>query len=433
MAKQPDHKKEFSADDLRRYHTGQMSPGERHTLEKAALEDPFLADALDGYAFTDTHEKDLSAIRVTLSGKTGRKKSLPLFFKGSSLVKAAAVVLVLAGAGWFVSTWNDAPRDLASGNSNVQLSRKVEVVQPPSSNAAAADTLHNLDKTGVKTENAITGMQQGDEPAIARGTTKNAPIPAKQKDLPAAFQQESDKDAVVVAGYTKLNEVMYRNDSVLAARAETAPAEARVRSATPGVTIARGPTRDQANYFKGRVVDANFNALPYATVVTDKKEAIQTDVHGNFTLESRDSVLQATVTALGYEPNRLQLNTSNQNTVVLKQNQANMDEVVVVSTAKVGRTERQYVVIDTLEPAGGWRRFDDYIAQNIKLPEAVERKDVSGEVRLSFEINSKGEPVNITVEKSLCAKCDEEAIRLLKAGPKWKKKKDQRGKLTIRF
>jgi hypothetical protein len=48
-------------------------------------------------------------------------------------------------------------------------------------------------------------------------------------------------------------------------------------------------------------------------------------------------------------------------------------------------------------------------------------------------VNDVGEPVNIKVEKSLCAQCDDEAIRLLKQGPKWKKKKNKKGKVTIRF
>ena len=39
----------FTAGDFERYHNGSMSPLEMHQLEKAAMEDPFLADALEGY------------------------------------------------------------------------------------------------------------------------------------------------------------------------------------------------------------------------------------------------------------------------------------------------------------------------------------------------------------------------------------------------
>ena len=41
-----DHK--YTAADFERYHSGKMSAGEMHALEKAAMEDPFLADALEG-------------------------------------------------------------------------------------------------------------------------------------------------------------------------------------------------------------------------------------------------------------------------------------------------------------------------------------------------------------------------------------------------
>ena len=67
------------------------------------------------------------------------------------------------------------------------------------------------------------------------------------------------------------------------------------------------------------------------------------------------------------------------------------------------------------------------------MPEELKTKTVSGEVQLSFDVNKEGQPVNIKVEKSLCQKCDEEAVRLLKDGPKWKKKKNKKGKLTIKF
>jgi hypothetical protein len=46
-------------------------------------------------------------------------------------------------------------------------------------------------------------------------------------------------------------------------------------------------------------------------------------------------------------------------------------------------------------------------------------------------VNENGEPINITVENSQCTQCNEEAIKLLKEGPKWKKGK--KGKISFRF
>ncbi len=52
---------------------------------------------------------------------------------------------------------------------------------------------------------------------------------------------------------------------------------------------------------------------------------------------------------------------------------------------------------------------------------------------LSFEINKNGNLKKIKVDQSLCALCDEEAIRLLIQGPKWKYMKDKRSVVTIQF
>ena len=40
---------QYSAQDIQRYLKGQMSPEEMHAIETAALDDPFLADAIEGY------------------------------------------------------------------------------------------------------------------------------------------------------------------------------------------------------------------------------------------------------------------------------------------------------------------------------------------------------------------------------------------------
>ena len=43
------HIKPYTAEDIQRYLNRQMTMPERHALEKAALEDPFLAEAIEGY------------------------------------------------------------------------------------------------------------------------------------------------------------------------------------------------------------------------------------------------------------------------------------------------------------------------------------------------------------------------------------------------
>src|SRR5690242_14877526 len=91
----------FTATDIDRYHSGKMSAAERHALEKAALDDPFLADALEGYALTSTPSADLATIQSRLDERTTRNRVVP-FYRRYKWLSAAAILLIIAGAGWLV-------------------------------------------------------------------------------------------------------------------------------------------------------------------------------------------------------------------------------------------------------------------------------------------------------------------------------------------
>ena len=62
MNEQSPDKKQYSLTDIEQYLQGKLSPAAMHDLEKAALQDSFLADAIDGYGSTD-----LSAVKDDLA------------------------------------------------------------------------------------------------------------------------------------------------------------------------------------------------------------------------------------------------------------------------------------------------------------------------------------------------------------------------------
>ncbi len=68
--------KKYSATDFARYYSGAMPPNEMHAIEKAALEDPFLADALEGYAYSIDAKKETDEIRIQLDEKRKQKKAI---------------------------------------------------------------------------------------------------------------------------------------------------------------------------------------------------------------------------------------------------------------------------------------------------------------------------------------------------------------------
>ncbi len=85
-----------------------------------------------------------------------------------------------------------------------------------------------------------------------------------------------------------------------------------------------------------------------------------------------------------------------------------------------------------VEPVKGWKTYQAYINTNNKLI----KKGLSGkEVELSFQVNANGDPVNILVVKAVEEVYNQEAIRLLKEGPKWNyaAHKPNKGTLNVKF
>ncbi|KAA9353738.1 TonB family protein [Larkinella humicola] len=69
---------------------------------------------------------------------------------------------------------------------------------------------------------------------------------------------------------------------------------------------------------------------------------------------------------------------------------------------------------------GGMVGLTRFINENLRYPEAAQKAHVSGKVFLSFVINTDGSFQDIQVLKGFGFGADEEAIRVLKAMPRWK-------------
>ena len=66
----------YSLEDIQRYLQGKMSAAEMHDIEKAALQDPFLADAIEGFTQADLSiaKQHLNEINATFLQKNKKLK-----------------------------------------------------------------------------------------------------------------------------------------------------------------------------------------------------------------------------------------------------------------------------------------------------------------------------------------------------------------------
>src|SRR4051812_11586671 len=93
----------YTLADIQRYLQGGMSAREMHDLEQAALEDPFLADALEGYSEADMQqaEQHLAQIETAIRQTQQRSKvvALPPLKKYRNWQVAASIILLISIAG----------------------------------------------------------------------------------------------------------------------------------------------------------------------------------------------------------------------------------------------------------------------------------------------------------------------------------------------
>lgn len=69
---------------------------------------------------------------------------------------------------------------------------------------------------------------------------------------------------------------------------------------------------------------------------------------------------------------------------------------------------------------GGEKALLNFIAENIVYPQSAKDKNISGRVFLSFVIDKDGSVTDVKVMRGIDKECDAEAMRVVKAMPKWK-------------
>lgn len=457
--------KHYTAEDISRYWSGKLSPQEMHAMEKAAMDDPFLADALEGYSSAGT-----SAIAADVRELHSRLKER---VKGASVVPlkrnrrwwaVAAVLILLCGAAALVyklSMQADAGVDKltatttekeskANENQSTALEPKDTVAIKPGADSTArlsdARTTASLQKPRGKNLAAGTKATK-EQNAVTQGDTHvNTEVMSAKIDSVVFTAKPTDKDN------QEYKLTPQKNDSPSLAENNARRYVPQALQGRAAGIQQRNATRDNEqrglannnsnglviNNFNGRIVDRNNMPIPFATVRADNAQLTTSDQSGNFQFRSFDSVVNLSVTSVGYEPRQFTMRHNQPQDVVLEETKGKLSEVVVTGygSAKKKQTTSQSslkVYVMDAQPEIGWDEYNKYIERNKRI-DSLEAS-VQGEVVLSFTVSKAGGLSNFNIEKSLGKKYDAEALRLVREGPRWRvlKNKKARAKVIIPF
>ncbi len=403
----------YTAEDFQRYHSGTMPTNEMHALEKAALEDPFLADALDGYAYSQNIESDIAELQSRLEEKQKQKN----VFSISSVIqhawwRIAALFIVIAGAGFLFYKIN-------FGNKKSSLAKnEIKNIKPQSDSIV-------FNKKDTVTTKGDPALQTQPAPAFAKKEKKSL---LHERSLFEKEVYSTEKKSEPALAESK------RDSTFINHNADSFKKDYYAQAAPKYL-------------LKGKVTDEKGNPVGFATIKDNNSDkAVVTDTTGKFLLQLPDSNTTATVSLAGYATKNVALQKDEESIIAMNKRKDNLDEVVVTGYGQKKQARKTGSALKSLsrkvagveisdsipQPIGGNDKFNAYVKENEKPQLDENNERISGEVTLSF-INKKGRPYNIKVIKSSCMPCEKEAIRLLQNGPDWSGKNNKRGTVIIKF
>jgi cytoskeletal protein RodZ len=434
--------------DVHKYLRGELSAREMHALEKAALDDPFLADALEGLAtrasLTDALDQDLSDLTSRLEGSVAEKKSRIFILPR---IRIAAAVILLAGLGLIALYTSTSKQKANTVNATRPQPPAADLATAPTTKAAEPPTTQPAAAAPATAPAAAAPTTAAATPAIAKlSAAPKAPTQLRRQEPPSASRaRQADVQSVA--------------DSLVypASPPPTTPAEKDLAK-MPGI-----PTKtDSFDYnpdlaansssvlqtkpllFSGQVLDTRNRPLAGVSLFLEgKRNGTVTDGEGYFKLyvPPRDTVRKLRVDYVGYDQTSIVLNSENRlsNVITLKEHGSGLNEVVVTG---LGMQRKETIAeapsedqkkLDSLwtraTPVIGRAAYLDYLAAGKKSLGAD--SSIHGTVGISFDIDQKGQLSNFKIEQSLSPVQDAGTIRLISEGPSWKLIRGKKARLLV--
>lgn len=361
------------------YIRGLRKGKEAHRLEKESMQDPFLADAMDGYNQVEgNHEQRIEKLRMQVSAHSAKKKNT------------------------YAITWSIAAcLVIGFGISSYFLFLKKSMT----------------DEVFIAEESVPAKLPEATTPA----TPTNPATPAAPV-TPRADKKEMSASAVIEPMMEEALEQTAELQEVAATMDTSESASDKKMRMAKVVTI------PNSNIIQGKVTDEKGEPIIGASVAYKGINiGTITNMNGEFSLVKKEGKKQLTAQFIGYDPVEIPVDTSQTMLIAMNENKQTLNEVVVVGYG-TNKNKKSTTVVTakeqadkdmTPQPVIGKRKYQKYLKENLVRPTDEKCAQVKGKVVLTFLVNKEGRPFYIKVKESLCESSDKEAIRLIQEGPDW--------------
>lgn len=402
---------------------GDAGQKEEQQLRQLASDDPFLADALEGLSALPAGNHAERVERIKAQARARGHNNRRLMFLLPRIAAAVVGAGLLIGGFWYLNT--------GSNNRPVAMEQAKKASAPSgvlTDSATQANARHEaMEGTGAVNREQDAGP--GNEPQNKIEQEEETPQLALVKPVPAIPSAQADSAPL------KSDEAAdhYALESLPATTQAEQPENAqgaRSKMAQPAQPAPGAPRQ-----LRGQVVDSGGQPLPGANVlVPGTRLGATTDANGNFQLALPAGENQIEVSYTGYQSVRQEVQPGEFLRIGLSESLV-MDEVVVTGYGnEKEKADAGGLKLHSTQPKPSVSsgKYKKYIRNNIRYPEAARKNGTEGTVELSFQVQPDGSLSGFKVIKGLGDGCNEEAIRLLREGPKWEGA-GQQGSYAVEF
>jgi hypothetical protein len=308
----------YTARDIEAYLAGNLSPQQMHAMEKAALDDPFLAEAMEGYEAVKGKEwnNQLVVLREEIANKGTIAKVIPLHKSKNNWWKVAAAIFIIGSGAILTFIFTD---DKKEENGNTQIAQTIPVVKDsfiqlviPVSPSVTESLNATASATAEQKQN-IPGSIAKPEDFAKRTDVDIIPEPGAPQlkavnRVSAAGTNSADK---IIVPASPANNLPETNNGEFVT--DNTNEKSKPAAKQNNVEILQDRQQNQGlanvkkevvlnNFFTAQVVGSDNTPLPF-TNISIKKENFGTyaDAKGIVRLVSTDSILQVEVKSVGYQ------------------------------------------------------------------------------------------------------------------------------------
>lgn len=418
-------------DDIKRYHEDSLSGTERNAMEKKALSDPFLADALEGAESVSPEEfsGDLRELSKKIQSRKAKKLFTPL------RIAAGIIVLISAGSLFYYNYYdNYLPRP--------PLSLKEKSAEPlvnGDSVGALQDSTSTL-LTLAKPEGPAQDAEQPSPKSLSKARLSNQAETISSKGAAGEVQKTDVQPiAAVKVEEDKVEKEEISSKAILDDKKEviaevqptTSPAGAGFENKKAAQASRMAKAKDvSALTLDYKTISGNVTAAEDGSPIPGVNVMIKgssvgtvTDIRGNYSLSLTTGNPYLVYSFIGFQTHEADAEGKSTQDVQLAEDVSQLSEVVVVGRSPDADSRNDLArepVVVLAAPSGGLRAYNKYLKDNLRYPQEALENKIKGKVTVQFTITTGGTLTDFNVLKGLGYGCDEEVIRLVKEGPKWR-------------